>query len=103
MGGAATYDLLDGRQAVGDPKALTDSRVGLIGTHMKRVSMIVANQRADVGVVLRKHGRKLRFIVDVGVDESAADANDAVGREEGIERIDLRLPSNFVAGGRRVD
>ena len=61
------------------------------------------DEGVDAFVIFGEDGREFLLFVDVSVDQAAADADDTVGREKGVERIDLRLPSNFVAGGRRVD
>ena len=61
------------------------------------------DEGVDAFVIFGEDGREFLLFVDVSVDQAAADADDTVGVEEGVERVDGAPARDFIPRSRRID
>ena len=78
-------------QTMNDPHALPGSIEDLLGAGVKLVIVDETDVRAHIFVVSREYDGEFFLVLDGGVDESAADADDATFVDEGVVADERRV------------
>ena len=84
-------DAGDFLQTMNDPHALPGSTEDLFGAGVKLIIVNEADICAHIFVVSREYDGEFFLVFDGGVDESAADADDATFVDEGVVADERRI------------
>ena len=89
---ARVDDVSDELQALQDPEALAELAEDMFGAGVELFLVEVAHQSFDVGVIFGEDDGIFHVVVDVGVDESAPDTDEAIDGHKGIVRAKFEFP-----------